>query len=176
MLIPLESLTTGHEIRLPIGARGLSPWLDVVDIDVAKRLVTIDPTGNRQTQLIYQVPPTQKIDARSPINPARPAVAMMTGIPGDSQRTDFQNATLQGNEVVAYSIATFLDLPVHVANSEADTATFLSQTLEAIAEEARRDGITLHFDVQVGPDVAGEDEDDDERPRFPRSYSTAAVE
>lgn len=176
MLIPLENLTTRHEVRLRIGAQGLTPWLDVVDVDVAKRLITIDPTGSRQSRMVYQLPLRRMIDARSPIYGARPPVIMSTGIPAGDQASSFQNATLQGNEVVAYSIATFVGLPAHVANSEADAAAFLKQTLEAIAEAARRDGIAVNFEIQVGPDPGDAAEDDDERPRFERSYTTRAVE
>lgn len=70
-------------------------------------------------------------------------VRIESGIPESSQRTEFQNATLQGTETVAYSIATYVDVPA--GWSESDVAEYLATVLSRSIVPA------IRYHVQIGP-------------------------
>jgi hypothetical protein len=64
-------------------------------------------------------------------------------VPENEQRENFQNATLQGNEDVAVSIATHIHIPEGL--DEGAVQNLLIQLLGSISSP------DIHFEFEVGP-------------------------
>lgn len=163
MLIPASSVTDRHQIRMRLPDHRDTGWLDVY---------TVTPAADGQTvrfdcglsAFSFTVKTGSKVDARLPLHTFHGAGLTLTRI-GDADERG-ENSTYQGNEVVAYSIATRLELPPHVANDVDAAAEFLNRFFDWAALQARLEGYDLAYEVEVGPDTAAD----------PRSYMTAAVE
>jgi hypothetical protein len=75
------------------------------------------------------------------------------GVPGETQRHEFQNATLQPASVIEdgefkldFSIAVYVDVPEYV-----DTEDLLAEYLAEIFRKLCRDNPEVNVEIQVGP-------------------------
>lgn len=64
-----------------------------------------------------------------------------------TQESSFMNATLQGSETVAFSIATHIEVPSWVPNTEEDVANHIFCVLTDALRKAR----DITFEVEIGP-------------------------
>lgn len=88
-------------------------------------------------------------------------VTIETGVSENAQMSAFQNATLQGSDQIAFSIAAFLKVPVSVyAQGQEAVADYIRQHLQTAASAAEG----LSFTVQIGAaaSAAAPDTDPDE--------------
>jgi hypothetical protein len=88
-------------------------------------------------------------DAVKPQRVAGPkGVSLLLGVSEDDQRCSFENATLQGSGVSAFSVATRINIPVDVAEQGDDEVTeFIGKVLTTAIKASP----ALSFDVQIGP-------------------------
>lgn len=161
MQIPIESLTTRHDVRFDRS----EGWRRVVNITpkTGTIQVEVETESGVACTVLYAVGRSTKVNARlQPHHFSAPAVEVRAGRSAEDQESSFGNATLQGSEAVAYSVATHVSLPPHLVDDEAGAAEYLGSLLGWLAEVARQEGNDVSFEVEVGPDQTPEGDDDDD--------------
>jgi len=80
------------------------------------------------------------------------------GICGDDQESSFMNATLQSTDNdpnLEFSISTHVEIPAFVRSEES-----LAGWLGSIFGDVIHEHPELHFEIQIGPEGDGEEDDD----------------
>lgn len=86
-------------------------------------------------------------------------VTIETGVSEDSQMGSFENATLQGTDEIAISIAAYCRVPDSVyAQGQKAVAEHIRRCLEAAV--ATSEGLSFH--VQIGPAEGAQNQDEDD--------------
>lgn len=147
MLIPIESVTRQHEVRIRTGST-TTTWLYVDGVSTQGEVVSL---LLNEGDLTYTAPRGRSVDARLPrhVTP----VIVVTCVPGDTQVAEFANGTIQsgGSESLEFTLHTRVDLPEHVREDQIAAANFLERLLTWLSSEARRDGVELTFEAEIGP-------------------------